>query len=66
MIRARCGTGAVLVLSLVATVASGQTTLFVDAANCPGPGDGSVGDPFCLIQDGINAAAGIATCSSIR
>ncbi len=26
-------------------------------ANCPGPGDGSAGNPFCLIQDAINAAA---------
>ena len=25
-------------------------TIYVDAANCPGPGDGSVGDPYCSIQ----------------
>ncbi len=30
------------------------TTWYVDAA-CPGPGDGSVGDPYCEIQDAINA-----------
>ena len=31
-------------------------TIYVDA-NCPGPGNGSVGDPYCSIQTAIDAAA---------
>ncbi len=34
-----------------------QTTWYVDNGNCPGPGSGSEGDPFCKIQDGIDASA---------
>jgi len=41
---------------LAGSTASGQTTRFVDQANCPGPGSGTQGDPFCVIQDGIDAA----------
>jgi hypothetical protein len=29
---------------------------FVDDDNCPGPGTGTERDPFCLVQDAINAA----------
>ena len=36
--------------------ANGQTTWYVDDDNCPGPGDGAQGNPFCLIQAGIDAA----------
>ena len=32
------------------------TTIYVDLANCPGPGDVSQGNPFCKIQTAINAA----------
>jgi len=32
-------------------------TYYVDADNCPGPGIGTMGDPFCKIQDGITAAS---------
>jgi parallel beta-helix repeat protein len=32
-------------------------TWYVDAANLPGPGSGTQDDPFCRIQDAINAAA---------
>lgn len=47
----------VLALSLMAPARlPGQTTWHVDAANCPGPGTGTPGDPFCSIQDGIIAA----------
>ena len=35
---------------------SAQTVLYVDDDNCPGPGPGSLGDPFCRIQDAIGAA----------
>ncbi|MHC4695671.1 MAG: right-handed parallel beta-helix repeat-containing protein, partial [Planctomycetota bacterium] len=33
-----------------------QSTWYVDDDNCPGPGSGTHGDPFCMIQDGIDAA----------
>jgi hypothetical protein len=31
-------------------------TIFVDAANCPGPGDGTGFDPYCSIQSAIDHA----------
>ncbi len=34
----------------------GQTTWYVDGANCPGPGTGSQADPFCTIQAGMVGA----------
>ncbi|MEZ6195889.1 MAG: hypothetical protein R3F20_09180, partial [Planctomycetota bacterium] len=40
---------------LVGGLASGQMTIYVDAAATPG-GNGTVGSPFALIQDGIDAA----------
>lgn len=48
----------VLITSLagVAT-AQAQTTWHVDDDNCPGPGSGTEPDPFCKIQDGIDAAS---------
>ncbi len=36
--------------------AEGQTTWYVDDDNCPGPGTGTPANPFCVIQDGIDAA----------
>jgi hypothetical protein len=33
-----------------------QTTWYVDDNSCPGPGLGTQGQPFCSIQNGINAA----------
>jgi len=51
-----------LFFGLVLCVASGfalpslaQTTVYVDDVNCPGPGSGTMGDPYCLIQDAICA-----------
>ncbi len=32
---------------------SAQQILYVDDDNCPGPGDGSSGNPYCKIQDAI-------------
>lgn len=32
---------------------SAQSTVYVDDDTCPAPGNGSVGNPFCKIQDGI-------------
>ena len=45
-------------LSLVglAVPAAAQTTWYVDDDNCPGPGSGSIGDPFCEIQPAIDAS----------
>jgi len=37
-------------------IAAAQTTWYVDDDNCPG-GSGAPNDPFCRVQDGINAAA---------
>ena len=49
------------VLAALATLFAGsatlaQTTWYVDITNCPDPGSGTQGNPFCLIQDGIDAA----------
>lgn len=42
--------------ALPGTAVFAQTTWYVDDANCPGPGSGTQGDPFCIIQAGIDAA----------
>ena len=34
-----------------------QSVVYVDADNCPGPGTGAMGDPFCTIAGAITAAA---------
>ncbi len=41
---------------LAAVTATQAATIHVDAANCPGPGDGSIGDPYCSIQTAIDNA----------
>lgn len=53
----------VLVLSLMMVgvtrllpAAASGTTWYVVAGACPGPGTGTVGDPFCSIQDAIDAS----------
>ena len=46
-----------LALACLAGIAHGQTTSYVDDNNCPAPGSGTQGDPFCSIQDAIDAAA---------
>ncbi len=43
-------------LTVLAVSTAQSATIFVDAANCPGPGDGSVGDPYCSIQTAIDNA----------
>ena len=35
------------------TPAAAQQTLYVDDDNCPGPGTGTPGDPFCTIMDAV-------------
>jgi hypothetical protein len=39
------------------SAARAQTTWYVDDDDCPGPGSGGPGDPFCYVQDAIDAAA---------
>lgn len=41
---------------VMATPVAAQTTWYVDDDNCPGPGSGTAGDPFCTVQ----AAVGVA------
>ena len=49
--------GVVGVACAMVLFSSAQADLiFVDAANCPGPGDGSVGNPYCSIRIAINNA----------
>jgi hypothetical protein len=48
---------AVAVAAAVAvSAAQAQTIWYVDDDACPGPGSGTPGDPFCLVQDAIDAA----------
>ncbi len=42
---------------LLAAAASAQTTWYVDDDACPAGGTGTLASPFCLIQDGLDAAA---------
>ena len=43
--------------ALLVPCAYAQTTLFVDDSNCPGPGTGTSGNPFCRIQTAYATAA---------
>ena len=45
----------ILMLIMLCGSVSAQTTWHVDDDNCPGPGMGTVVDPFCSIQDAIDA-----------
>ena len=47
-----------LILSVLSVVSSAAHpgVIFVDDDNCPGPGSGTVVDPFCSIQSAIDAA----------
>jgi len=53
---------AVIVLALAFSVFGAMplraqtTTWYVDDDNCPGPGSGTLDDPFCKIQDAIDAS----------
>ena len=44
--------GCVALLTLAGT--ADGVNRYVDNANCPGPGDGTQGDPFCTIQPGMD------------
>jgi len=43
-------------VTVLAVSTAQAATIYVDAANCPGPGDGSVRDPYCSIQTAIDNA----------
>ena len=46
-----------LICAVVLVVSSAEAdTIYVDADNCPGPGSGTVGDPYCSIQTAIDSA----------
>ncbi|HXI02458.1 MAG TPA: MopE-related protein [Candidatus Saccharimonadales bacterium] len=49
--------------SVLVKVSTAGVTWYVDVAHCTSPGSGSVGDPFCLIQDAICASASTDTIS---
>ncbi|HVP11760.1 MAG TPA: M28 family peptidase, partial [Phycisphaerae bacterium] len=53
----RCGTSEDLNADGIPDECEQHETWYVDTANCPGPGSGTQADPFCLIQDGIDAAS---------
>ena len=44
-------------LAVTSSAVAGGTTWFVDASNPFCPGSGTPADPFCTIQDGIDAAS---------
>jgi predicted outer membrane repeat protein len=47
----------VCVSTALLAAAAQADTIYVDDGNCPGPGSGTEGDPYCSIQDAIDAAA---------
>jgi hypothetical protein len=46
----------VVVVAVLSSAAQAQTTWYVDDDNCPGPGSGTPGDPYCSIQWAIDNA----------
>ncbi|MHC4080253.1 MAG: right-handed parallel beta-helix repeat-containing protein [Planctomycetota bacterium] len=51
-----CGVVVAIAVGLLASVVQAGLTVYVDVANCPGPGDGTPENPFCSIQVAIVAA----------
>ncbi|MCC7293271.1 MAG: hypothetical protein IT449_14525 [Phycisphaerales bacterium] len=47
---------AVAGVMVIAAGANAETTWYVDDDNCPGPGNGSEGSPFCQVQAAIDIA----------
>ncbi len=43
-------------VTVLAVSTAQAATIHVDAANCPGPGNGSEADPYCSIQTAIDNA----------
>ena len=54
--RVPCSAIACIAAAVLAHAGSAQTTWHVDVDACPGPGAGMARDPFCRIQDGVDAA----------
>ena len=48
--------GVACALTLLAVSTAQAETIHVNVTNCPGPGSGSVGDPYCSIQTAIDNA----------
>lgn len=48
---------AMALLAFSVEQANAQDTYYVDDDNCPGPGTGTLADPFCNIQDAIDSAS---------
>ncbi len=46
----------VIAMPLMGSTASRPAVIFVDDDNCPGPGSGTEGDPYCSIQVAIDNA----------
>lgn len=44
-------------LPMAGTVGANGATWYVDDDNCPGPGSGTLAEPYCSIQDAIDAAS---------
>ena len=44
-------------VTVLAVSTAQAATIHVDADNCPGPGSGAEGDPYCSIQTAIDDAA---------
>ncbi len=45
-----------VLVALLAVSSAQAGTIYVDDDNCPGPGNGTVGDPYCSIQTAIDNA----------
>ncbi len=45
-----------LAMGVVASAAEAGSIIYVDDDNCPGPGDGTIKNPYCSIQDAIDSA----------
>ena len=45
------------VLLFPSVSAEGETTIYVDAINCPNTGDGSSSNPYCSIHDAVLASS---------
>src|SRR5512145_2085286 len=51
--RLRRGAAVLAFVAASAVPASAQSTVWVDDGNCPGPGSGTEGDPYCSIQNAV-------------
>ena len=47
-----------ILLVTVLAVSTAEAAIYVDAANCPGPGNGTLADPYCSLQTAINSIEG--------